>query len=235
MVSEKSPAGYHLEKTAKGGGGGGWDYLFVDEAARRIYLSHATKVNVLNVDTLEIIGEIPNTEGIHGIAIAPEFGKGYTSNGRTSNVTVFDIKTLKVLEQIAVGENPDSIRYDPFSKKVFTFNGRSHDSSVIDCATGKVVATIPLGGKVEFAQTDNNGRVYVNNEDKSLIDVIDTKTLKLVAEWPIAPGEAPTGLALDNKKHRLYSVTRNKSLSSFFCLLSAQCSFLCLPPCGPII
>ena len=114
-----------------------------------------------------IIGEIPNTEGVHGIAIARDFGKGYTSNGRTSNVTIFDLKTLKVLEQVAVGENPDSIRYDPFSKKVFTFNGRSHDSSVIDCVTGKVVATIPLGGKVEFAQTDNNGRIYVNNEDKS--------------------------------------------------------------------
>ena len=169
------------------------DYLIVDEATRRIYLSHATRVNVLNVDTFDVIGEIPNTEGIHGIAIATDFGKGYTSNGRTSDVTVFDLKTLAILERIPVGENPDSIRYDAFSRKVFTFNGRSHDSSVIDCVSGKVVATIPLGGKVEFAQTDNNGRMYVNNEDKSLIDVIDTKTLKLIAEWPIAPGEAGTG------------------------------------------
>ncbi len=210
MASAKSPSGYHLAKTVKIGGEGGWDYLIVDEIARRIYVSHATKVHVLDADTLAIFGEIPNTEGVHGIAIASEFGKGYTSNGRTNNVTVFDLKMLKVLGQVAVGENPDSIRYDPFSKKVFTFNGRSHDSSVIDAATGKVVARIPLGGKVEFAQTDGKGRVYVNNEDKSEVDVIDSKTLKLIAQWPIAPGEAPTGLALDNKNHRLFSVTRNK-------------------------
>ena len=210
MNNTKSLSGYHLVKTVKIGGEGGWDYLIVDEVARRLYVSHATKVHVLNADTLATVGEVLNTEGVHGIAIASEFGKGYTSNGRTANVSIFDLKTLKVLEQVPVGENPDSIRYDPFSKKVFTFNGRSHDSSVIDAATGKVVATIPLGGKVEFSVTDGKGRVYVNNEDKSEVDVIDSKKLKLIAQWPIAPGESPTGLALDNKNHRLFSVTRNK-------------------------
>jgi YVTN family beta-propeller protein len=165
---------------------------------------------VLNADTLAVIGEIPNTEGVHGVAIASEFERGFTSNGRTSTVSIFDLKTLKVIGQVPVGENPDSIRFDPASKKVFVFNGRSHDASVIDAGIGAVVATIPLGGKVEFSVTDSKGRVYVNNEDKSEIDVIDSQTLKLIGQWPLAPGEAPTGLAIDTKNRRLFSVTRNK-------------------------
>ena len=210
MASVKSPSGYHLVKTVKIGGEGGWDYLIVDDIARRLYVTHGTRVHVLNADTLAIVGEIPNTEGVHGVAIASEFGRGYTSNGRTSTVSIFDLKTLKIISQVPVGENPDSIRFDPASKKVFVFNGRSHDASVIDAATGTVVATIPLGGKVEFSVADGKGRVFVNNEDKSEIDVIDSKTLKLVAQWPIAPGEAPTGLAIDTRNRRLFSVTRNK-------------------------
>jgi len=201
---------YHLINKIKIGGEGGWDYLIVDDIARRLYVTHGTKVHVINADTLSIIGEIPNTEGVHGVAIASEIGRGFTSNGRTSSVTIFDIKTLKVIDEVPVGKNPDSIRYDIFSKKIFAFNGQSHDSTVIDAASGKVIATIPLGGKPEFSVADGRGHVYVNNEDKSEVAVIDSKTLKVISEWPLAPGEAPSGLALDTMNHRLFSVCRNK-------------------------
>ena len=205
----KSPSGYRLAKTVHIGGEGGWDYLIVDDNARRLYVTHASKVHVLNADTFDIVGEIP-TEGAHGVAIASPFGRGFASNGASGTVTVFDLKTLRVSGQITVGQNPDSIRFDPASKKVFVFNGRSHDASVIDAATEEVVATIPLGGKVEFSVSDGEGHVYVNNEDKSEVDVIDSQTLKLIAQYPLGQGQAPTGLALDPKKRRLFSVCRNK-------------------------
>lgn len=209
VTGSKSASGYHLSRTINIAGDGGWDYLIVDDNARRLYVTHASRVNVLNADTLEVVGEIP-TEGAHGVAIASPFGKGFASNGATGAVTVFNLETLKVSGQVKVGENPDSIRYDPASKKVFVFNGRSHDASVIDAVTEQVVATIPLGGKVEFSVTDAAGRVYVNNEDKSEVDVIDSQTLKLVAQYPLGEGQSPTGLALDIKKRRLFSVCRNK-------------------------
>ena len=210
MEKAKSPSGYYLGEKLLIGGEGGWDYLIVDDISRRLYVTHATKVHVLNADTLAVIGEIPNTEGVHGVAIASEFGRGFTSNGRTATVSIFDLKTLKVVGEVPVGENPDSIRFDVASKKVFVFNGRSHDATVIDAASGKVVATIPLGGKPEFSVADGKGRVYVNNEDKSEIDVIDSLALKVLSRWPLAPGEAPSGLALDVKNRRLFSVCRNK-------------------------
>jgi YVTN family beta-propeller protein len=209
MANAKSVSGYHLAKTVHIGGEGGWDYLIVDDEARRLYVTHASKVHVLNADTLDIVGEIP-TQGAHGVAIASPLGYGFASNGATDTVTVFDLRTLGVVGQVAVGQNPDSIRYDPASRKVFVFNGRSHDASVIDAATQQVVATIPLGGKVEFSVADGNGRVYVNNEDKSEVDVIDSRTLKHVAQYQLGPGQAPTGLALDPRNRRLFSVCRNK-------------------------
>jgi YVTN family beta-propeller protein len=165
---------------------------------------------VLDADKLVVIGEIPNTDGVHGITIVREFGKGFTSNGRTSTVSIFDLRTLKVIGDVIVGKNPDSIRYDDFSKRVFVFNGQSHDATVIDASSGKVVETIPLGGKPEFAVTDGVGHVYVNNEDKSEVVVIDPIKLKVIHEWKLAPGEAPSGLAIDRKNRRLFSVCRNK-------------------------
>jgi len=208
-MASKSPSGYHLVKTVHIGGEGGWDYLTVDEAARRLYVTHASRVHVLDADTLDILGEIP-TEGAHGVAIAKAFGRGFASNGQTGTVTIFDLMTLKVLGQIPVGQNPDSILYDQFSKKVFTFNGRSQDSSVVDVATGKVLATIPLGGKVEFSRSDGKGRVYVNNEDLSEVDVIDSRALTLIARFPLGQGQNPTGLAFDPVNRRLFSTCRNK-------------------------
>jgi YVTN family beta-propeller protein len=195
----------HLE------GDGGWDYLSVDEAAGRLYVSHGSMALVADLKTGQQIGKIPDTNGIHGIAIAPDLNKGFTSNGRDNSVTVFDLKTLQVIEKISVsGKNPDAILYDPFSQKVYTFNGGSSNASVIDPKLSKEIATIQLDGKPEFPQTDGKGIIYVNIEDKSEISVINANTYKVEKSWSIAPGEEPSGLALDNQTHRLFSVCGNK-------------------------
>jgi YVTN family beta-propeller protein len=196
---------YHLGKTFKIASAGSWDYITVDENSNRLYVSHATQVNVLDKNTGDSIGVIPNTTGVHGIAIVPALGKGYTSNGKLNNVSVFDLKTLNVLSQISTGENPDAIMYDPFSKRIITCNGRSKDLTIIDPVTEQVVATIPVGGKLETAVSDLKGRLYVNNEDKHEIAVIDLTTNKLITQWSLAPGESPTGLVIDRKNSRLFA------------------------------
>ena len=195
----------HLE------GDGGWDYLSVDEAAGRLYVSHSSMALVVDLKTGKQIGKIADTNGIHGIAIAPSLNKGFTSNGRDNSVTVFDLKTLEVTGKIQVsGKNPDAILFDPFSQKVYTFNVGSSNASVIDPKLSKEIATIPLDGKPEFPQTDGKGIIYVNIGDKSEISVINANTLKVEKSWSIAPGEEPSGLALDNVNHRLFSVCGNK-------------------------
>jgi YVTN family beta-propeller protein len=192
-------------------GEGGWDYLNVDEVNGRIFVSHATVAQAIDIKTGTLVGTIPDTKGIHGIAIANDLNKGFTSNGRDSSVTVFNLKTLEVITKIQVtGQNPDAILYDPFSQKVFTCNGRSNNSTVIDAKDNKVIGTIPLDGRPEFSTTDSKGKVFVNIEDKSVINVINSATLKVEQNWPIAPGEEPSGLALDNQNHRLFSVCGNK-------------------------
>ena len=202
---------YKIARKIAVGGEGGWDYITVDGAASRIYASHATTAVVVDIKTGKVIGSIPDTKGIHGIALAPEINRGYTSNGRDSSVTAFDLVTLKPVETFKIsGANPDCILYDPFSKKLFTFNGRSSNATVIDVKDNKVIATIPLSGKPEFATTDGQGKIFVNIEDKSTITVIDAKEYKVVQNWSIAPGEEPSGLALDIETHRLFSVCSNK-------------------------
>jgi len=202
---------YQIARKIAVGGEGGWDYITVDGASSRIYASHATTAVVVDIKTGKVIGSIPDTKGIHGIALAPEINRGYTSNGRDSSVTAFDLKTLKPIAKFKVtGANPDCILYDSFAKKIYTFNGRSSNASVIDIRDNKVVATIPLSGKPEFAASDGKGKIYVNIEDKSTITVIDAKEYKVVQNWSIAPGEEPSGLALDNITHRLFSVCGNK-------------------------
>ena len=195
------------------GGEGGWDYLTVDAPTHRLYISRGTHVQVMDTESGKIVGDIPNTQGVHGIALAPKLGKGFVSNGRDNSVTVFDIKTLKETSRVKVGQNPDAIWYDQASNHVFTFNGRSSDASVLDASSLKVVGTIPLGGKPEFPQTDGKGRLWVNIEDKSTIAQIDTKTLKVTKTWPIAPGEEASGLAIDLKHHRLFSVCGNNKMA----------------------
>src|ERR1700720_1494909 len=156
------PSGYHVAKTFKLGGEGGWDYLTVDSKARRVYISRGTHVMVVDADSGALVGDIPNTNGVHGIAIASDMDKGFISDGRDNAVTIFDLKTLKILGTAATGKNPDAIIYDPASKRVFTFNGGSNDTTAIDAKTGTVAGTITLGGKPEFAVADEKGHVFVN-------------------------------------------------------------------------
>ena len=186
--------GYKVVNTFKVGGDGGWDYLTADAAARRLYISRATHVIVLDLDSGKIVGDIADTPGVHGIALAPELGRGFTSNGREGTVSIFDIKTLATISKVKVGDDPDAILYDPATKRVFTFNGRSQDSTAIDAAKGTVLGTIKLDGKPEFAASDGKGEIFVNIEDKSELTAIDPNKLAVKATWPLAPCESPSGL-----------------------------------------
>jgi len=211
-VAAQTTSGLRVTKTFHIASSGGWDYLAVSPVSNSLYVSHGTQVNILDKTSGDSIGVIPNTIGVHGIAFAPEFGKGFTSNGRLNNVTVFDIKTNNVLDSIKTGENPDAIMFDPFSKKIITCNGRSKDLTVIDPSNNSVVATIPLDGKPETAVSDAEGKIYVNIEDKSEISKVDMKTNKVETTWSISPGESPSGLAIDRKTHRLFAGCDNKML-----------------------
>src|ERR1017187_8135739 len=181
----EAPAAYHLIKKVVLGGEGAWDYLICDSAARRLYISRSTHVMVVDADSYAVVGDIPGTDGVHGIALAPEFGRGFTSNGRSNTVTIFDLKTLKTLGTVPTGSGPDAIIYDPASRRVFTFNGHGGDATAIDAATGKVAGTIPLGGKPEFAAADGSGSIYNNLEDKSELVRINSRELKVTAHWPL--------------------------------------------------
>jgi DNA-binding beta-propeller fold protein YncE len=193
------------------GGEGGWDYLTVDAPAHRLYVSHATKVVVVDTEANKPVGEIAETPGVHGIALAPELGRGFSSNGRENKVSIFDLKTLKTIQKVATGDNPDAILYEPARKEVYAFNGRGKSATVIDAQNGSVVATIPLEGKPEFAQADPKaGKVYVNIEDQNAIKVIDTAKHAVAATWPIAPGESASGMAIDLANHRLFIGCDNK-------------------------
>jgi YVTN family beta-propeller protein len=211
-VVNAQTSGYHLLKTFHIKSGGWWDYIAADPSSNKLYVSHGTQVNILDKNTGDSLSVIPNTTGVHGIAFVHDLGKGYTSNGRLNNVTVFDLKTSKVITQIATGENPDAIFYDDYSRKIITCNGRSKDLSVIDPSTDKVVATIPLGGKPETAVSDGAGKVFVNNEDKSEIAVVDIKNYKVIDNWSIAPGTSPSGLSIDRNTKRLFAGCDNKLL-----------------------
>lgn len=205
-------SGYHLIDKIQVGGDGGWDALTVDSKNHRLYVSHGTHVVVIDTETDKVVGDIPNTNGIHGIALAGKLGRGFTSNGRDNTVSIFDLKTLKLIGTVKTDKNPDIIIFDARSGNVFCFNGGSNNATVIDAAEGKAVGTVAFSGKPEFAVSDERGRVFVNLEDKSEVNVIDVKTLKVTAKWPIAPGEEPTGLAIDTKNNRLFIASGNKKM-----------------------
>jgi DNA-binding beta-propeller fold protein YncE len=205
--------GYHVVGEVKIGGEGGWDYLTMDSAARRLYVSHATHVAVVDVDAGKVVGDIPDTPGVHGIAIAAELNRGFVSNGRGNNVTIFDLKTLKTISQVPTGENPDSIRYDAVSGRVFTFNGRSNNSTAIDAKTGAVVATIALPGAPEFSVADGKGKIYVNIEDTSEIVEIDAAKAAVVKKYALDGCKGPSGLAIDAKNRKLFSVCGNRVMA----------------------
>ena len=209
--SSVQSADYHALKEIAVGGTGAFDYLTVDPSARRLYVSHGTKVVVIDIEKDAIVGEVTDTPGIHGIAIAPDLKRGFTSNGREAKVSIFDPETLKTLSKVETGPNPDAILYEPGQQEVYTFNGRGKSSTVFEGKTGKVVATIALSGKPESATADPKaGRVYCNIENKSEIAVIDTKSHQVVNNWPIAPGEEASGMAIDLEHHRLFSGCHNK-------------------------
>ena len=205
---------YHVARRARLGGPGGWDYLTVDTAGHRIFVTHATHVVVVDARTDSVVGDVADTPGVHGVALAPELGRGYVSNGRDSSVTVFDLRTLAPVARLKVtGRNPDAIAYDAPSRRVFTFNGGSASATVIDAAADSVVATVPLGGKPEFAVTDGRGTLFVNIEDRSEIVALDTRSLAVRARWPLAPCAEPTGLALDRASRRLFAACSNRLMA----------------------
>ncbi len=208
-----SQAGYRIIKKIPIPGQGSWDYLTVDEAARRLYVSHGTQVEVLDVDSGAMVGTIPNTLGVHGIAITPELGRGFVSNGQSSTVTIFDLKTLKSLGEVPTGKKPDAIIYDPATSRVFAFNGGSNTATVISAADGKVVGAIELGGGPEFAASDGAGYVFNNLEDESLVLRIDARKLTVEQRWPTAPCASPSSMALDKKNRRLFIGCRSRVMA----------------------
>jgi len=205
--------GYKVVNTYKIGGEGGWDYLTADASARRLYISRATHVIVLDLDSGKNVGDIADTPGVHGIALAPELGRGFVSNGRENTVSIFDLKTLATSSKVKVGETPDAILYDPATKRVFTFNGRSQDSTAIDATNGTVLGTIKLDGRPEFAASDGKGGVFVNIEDKSELTAIDPSKLAVKSTWPLTPCESPSGLSMDRKNRRLFVGCDNKMMA----------------------
>jgi YVTN family beta-propeller protein len=204
---------YKLVDTVKLGGEGGWDYLSYEHGAHRLFITRGTHLMVIDTNTLKPVGDIPGLNGIHGVALTPEFGKGFVSNGGDDSVVVFDLKTLKVASKVKVGTRPDAILYDPFSKHIFTFNHTSQDCTILDAATGKVLATLPLGGSPESPASDGKGRIFVTIEDKNEIVAIDANKNAIAAHWPLKGCEGPTALAFDVDHGRLFSGCSNKLMA----------------------
>ncbi len=210
VAAAPGSSGYHVIKTVSVPGDEGWDYLLVDSDARRVYISHGSHVVVMNADTYAIEGDIPDTQGVHGIAVAPGLGRGFISAGRANTAVIFDLKSLKTIGTVKTDANPDAILYDPASKRVFTFNGRGKNATVINAADGSVVGAIPLGDKPEFAVADGKGAIFVNGEDTSNLIVLDSQNLKETHRWPLAPCKSPSGLAADLQTRRLFAVCDDK-------------------------
>ena len=209
---------YDLLKEIAISGNEGWDWLSVDETARRLYVTHGSKIVVIDLDADKIVGEIADTPGVHAFAIAPDLGLGFSSNGKESKASIVDLKSLKTLSKVDTGENPDAITYDAGQQEVYVFNGRGHSATVFEAKSGKVLATIQLSGKPEFAVVDSKaGRVYCNIEDKSEVAVIDTTTHSVVNSWPIAPGTEASGMALDATNHRIFIGCQNQMMVMMDC------------------
>jgi YVTN family beta-propeller protein len=201
---------YKVSKKISIVGDEGWDYLAVDDVNQHLFVSHGNVVNVIDIKTDKTIATILDTKGVHGIAIANDLNKAFITDGKDNAVTIIDLKTFELIEKVAIeGQKPDAVLYDKFSHKVFTYNAKSNDATVLDAVSNKIVKTIPLGGKPEFSVTNTNGLIYVNIEDKNEIKTIDAKTLEVTATWSIAPGDEPSGLAIDLQTNRLFSVCGN--------------------------
>jgi DNA-binding beta-propeller fold protein YncE len=204
---------YHLVKRVDVGGKGGWDYLIYDESSHRVFVSRGNDVMVLDGESGATVGDIPDTPLVHGIALAPEFGRGFTSNGQTNNVTIFDLKTLKPIGKVSTGRGPDAIVYDPASRRVFTMNGRDNTATAIDAVSGQAVGTVPLLGRPEFAVADGKGTVFVNITDKHTLTAIDSNGLTVESNWDMPGCEGPSGLSMDRQNRRLFSGCDNKVMA----------------------
>jgi DNA-binding beta-propeller fold protein YncE len=212
-AGQSSLGGFHIIKKILIPGQGSWDYLTVDENARRLYVSHGTQVEVLDVDAGTIVGKVPDTPGVHGIAIASDLGRGFTSNGQASNVSMFDLKTLKLIEQVPTGKKPDAIVYDQATSQVFAFNGGGNSATAISAADGKVNGTVDLGGGPEFAVSDGVGYIYNNLEDESQLLKINSRRLVVERRWPTTPCQSPSSLAMDRSNRRLFLGCRSKVMA----------------------
>ena len=214
MHAAEEQSNYKFIKSIPIGGEGGWDYLSIDAKARKLYVTHASKIVIVDLTQDKVVGEIADAPGVHGFAIAPELGRGFASNGAESRVSVVDLKTLKTIAKVKTGENPDAILYDSTHSEVYAFNGRGKSATVINAKSNNVVSTVPLSGKPEFAAADGLGeRVFCNIEDKNEVAVIDMKTHAVTATWPLSPGEEPTGMAFDAVHHRLFVGCHNKLMT----------------------
>jgi YVTN family beta-propeller protein len=204
-----NPLGYQVINQIALPGGGAWDLLAVDAVARRVYISHADQVDILDADTQESVGSIRNTLGVHGIALAPQLGRGFISAGKANSVVIFDLKTREIISTTKAGTKPDAVIFDPATNRVFAMNGGSDSATVIDAANGSVVGTIDLGGGPEFSVADGKGKVWVNLEDKSQLIQIDSKSLKITNRWQVAPCESPSSMAFDAENRRIFIGCRN--------------------------
>jgi DNA-binding beta-propeller fold protein YncE len=211
---DPAASGYRVQRTFDLGGSGdaGWDYVAVEPERHRLFIARSSHVIVVDTESGKIAGDIPNTDGVHGIALAPDLGRGFTSNGHAASATIFDLATLAVIGSVKTGDDPDAILYDPSTKRVFTFNGRSLDATAFDAATGVVAGTLALGGRPEFAVADGAGKIFVDIQDKAEVVALDAAKLQVLARWPTAPGTQPSGLALDAKHQRLFSGCRSGKL-----------------------
>jgi DNA-binding beta-propeller fold protein YncE len=209
ILEAMAPSGYRLMNQVVLGGAGGWDYLTVDAQARRVYISHANQVEVLDADSQKSIGTIPDTPGVHGIALAPDLGRGFISAGKADSVVVFDLKTLKGISTVKTGKKPDAIVFDPAANRVFAMNGGSDSATAINAADGSILATIDLGGGPEFSVADGAGNIWVNLEDKSELVEINSKSLTISNRWPVAPCASPSSMAFDSTNRRIFIGCRN--------------------------
>ena len=205
--------GFKVINKVKVGGTGGWDYVTLDPVNRRVYASHAGNVEVVDIDAGKAVGQITQLHGVHGIAVAPDLNKGFISNGQSNSVTVFDLKTLAKTGEPATGQNPDSICFEPKTQRIFTFNGRSNDSTAINAKTNEIVGSFPVGQKPEFCVVDGTGKLYVNIEDTAEVVEIDAAKPAVTRRASLAPCEGPSGLAIDVKNKKLFSVCGNKMMA----------------------
>ncbi len=214
LPAAASVQGYSLAKSVTLGGDGGWDYLTYDPAGKRLFITRATRVQVVDPEAGTLLAEIPDTNGVHGVVLAPELGKGFSSDGKDDAITVFDLKTLKVTAKVKIpGDRPDAIAYDPKTRRVFAFDGGSDDASVLDATDDKLLGTVKLPGRPEATVADGQGRVYVNIEDKSELSALDAAKLTVTATWPLTGCEGPSAIAMDAAHRRLFSGCDNKVMA----------------------